>query len=69
VLPVAARRCVLTDNNDVVIKTRSHDEFITDLEETFNSMRQFRWKLNLSAFSACHKENYSGSLLVTEELK
>jgi hypothetical protein len=32
--------------DDVVIKTRSHDEFITDLEETFNLLRRFRWKLN-----------------------
>jgi hypothetical protein len=32
--------------DDVVIKIRSHDEFITDLEETFNNLRQFRWKLN-----------------------
>jgi hypothetical protein len=32
--------------DDVVIKTRSHNEFITDLEETLNSLRQFRWKLN-----------------------
>jgi hypothetical protein len=28
--------------NDMVIKTRSHDEFIADLEETFNSLRRFR---------------------------
>jgi hypothetical protein len=27
--------------DDVVIKTRSHDEFITDLEEMFNSLRKF----------------------------
>jgi hypothetical protein len=27
--------------DDVVIKTRSHDEFITDIEETFNSLRKF----------------------------
>jgi hypothetical protein len=27
--------------DDVVIKTRSHEEFITDLEETFNSLRKF----------------------------
>jgi hypothetical protein len=27
--------------DDVVIKTRSHDEFIIDLEETFNSLRRF----------------------------
>jgi hypothetical protein len=32
--------------DDVVIKTRSHDEFIPDLEETFNSLCKFRWKLN-----------------------
>jgi hypothetical protein len=32
--------------DDMVIKTRSHNEFITDLEETFNSLRNFRWKLN-----------------------
>jgi hypothetical protein len=32
--------------DDVVIKTRSYDEFITDLEETFNSLQWFRWKLN-----------------------
>jgi hypothetical protein len=32
--------------DDVVIKNRAHDEFITDLEETFNSLRKFRWKLN-----------------------
>jgi hypothetical protein len=27
--------------DDVVIKTRSHDEFITDLKETFHSLLQF----------------------------
>jgi hypothetical protein len=27
--------------DDMVIKTRSHDEFIPDLEETFNSLRKF----------------------------
>jgi hypothetical protein len=27
--------------DDVVIKTRSHDEFITDLEEMFNSLQMF----------------------------
>jgi hypothetical protein len=30
----------------VVIKTRNQDEFISDLEETFHSLRKFRWKLN-----------------------
>jgi hypothetical protein len=32
--------------DDVVIKTRVHDEFVPDLEETFNSLCKFRWKLN-----------------------
>jgi hypothetical protein len=32
----------------VVIKNRTHDEFISDLEETFCSLRKFRWKLNLT---------------------
>jgi hypothetical protein len=29
-----------------IIKTRNHDEFITDLEETFSSLCKFQWKLN-----------------------
>ena len=32
--------------NDVIIKTKTQDQFIADLEETFNSLRKFRWKLN-----------------------
>jgi hypothetical protein len=32
--------------DDVVIKTRNHDDFIADLEETFSSLRKFQWKLN-----------------------
>jgi hypothetical protein len=32
--------------DDVVIKTRNHDDFIADLEETFISLYKFRWKLN-----------------------
>jgi hypothetical protein len=32
--------------DNMVIKTRSHDQFITDLEEMFNSLRRFRWKPN-----------------------
>jgi hypothetical protein len=31
---------------DVVIKTRNLDDLIADLEETFNSLRRYRWKLN-----------------------
>jgi hypothetical protein len=32
--------------DDVVIKTRNCDEFIFDLEETFNNLHKFLWKLN-----------------------
>jgi hypothetical protein len=32
--------------DDVVIKTRDSDDLITDLEETFSSLRRFWWKLN-----------------------
>ena len=32
----------------VVVKTKEFDSFIPDLEETFNSLRSFRWKLNLT---------------------
>jgi hypothetical protein len=32
--------------DDVVIKTRESSDLITDLEETFSSLRRFRWKLN-----------------------
>jgi hypothetical protein len=32
--------------DDVVIKTRNPEDLIADMEETFNSLRKFRWKLN-----------------------
>jgi hypothetical protein len=32
--------------DDVVVKTRSPERLITDLEETFASLRKYRWKLN-----------------------
>ena len=32
--------------DDVVVKTKTQDQFITDLEETFNSLWKFHWKLN-----------------------
>jgi hypothetical protein len=32
--------------DDVVIKTKNPDDLIADLEETFSSLRRFRWKLN-----------------------
>jgi hypothetical protein len=34
--------------DDVVVKTRNFDMLITDLEETFASLREYRWKLNLN---------------------
>jgi hypothetical protein len=32
--------------DDVIIKTRNPEGLIADLEETFNSLRKFQWKLN-----------------------
>jgi hypothetical protein len=32
--------------DDVVVKIRNSDTLITDLEETFASLREYRWKLN-----------------------
>jgi superoxide dismutase len=32
--------------DDMVIKTKNPDDLIADLEETFSSLRRFRWKLN-----------------------
>ena len=32
--------------DDVVVKTKEFDTFIPNLEETFSSLRSFRWKLN-----------------------
>jgi hypothetical protein len=32
--------------DDVVVKTRSSDTLIADLEENFTSLREYQWKLN-----------------------
>jgi hypothetical protein len=32
--------------DDVVVKTRDSSTLIDDLEETFASLREYRWKLN-----------------------
>jgi hypothetical protein len=32
--------------DDVVVKTRNYDMLITDLEETFATLREYQWKLN-----------------------
>jgi hypothetical protein len=34
--------------DDVVVKTRNSDTLIADLEETFTSLREYQWKLNLN---------------------
>jgi hypothetical protein len=39
--------------DDMVIKTRNHGEFIPYLEETFNSLRKFWWKLNPTKCLRC----------------
>ena len=39
--------------DDVVVKMKTQDQFITDLEETFNSLRKFRWKLNVQKLTGC----------------
>jgi hypothetical protein len=46
--------------DDVVIKTRDSDDLIIDLEETFSSLRRFRWKLNPTK---CVFGLHSGKLL------
>jgi hypothetical protein len=35
---------------DDVVKTRNSDTLIADLEETFASLREYRWKLNPNKF-------------------
>jgi hypothetical protein len=39
-------RNIETYVDDMVIKTRNPDDLIANLEETFSSLRRFRWKLN-----------------------
>ena len=46
--------------DNVVVKTKSQDQFISDWEETFNSLRKFRWKLNPTKCVFCVS---SGKLL------
>jgi len=56
--------------DDVVVKTSNSDDFIKDLEETFDSLRKFRWNLNpQTVFLANYQENYSVSSSVTEALR
>jgi hypothetical protein len=46
--------------DDVVVKTRNSDTLIADLEETFTSLREYRWKLNPNK---CAFDVPSGKLL------
>jgi hypothetical protein len=39
--------------DDVVVKTRNSDMLIADFEETFASLREYRWKLNLNKCVFC----------------
>ena len=32
--------------DDIITKTKCNDQFITDLSETFEYLRKFKWKLN-----------------------
>ena len=34
--------------DDVVVKTKTTDNLIADLEETFTNLNKYRWKLNPS---------------------
>jgi hypothetical protein len=56
--------------DDVVVKTRNSSTLIDDLEETFASLHEYRWKLNrTSASSAYLRVNYSASSSATAALK
>jgi dsDNA-binding SOS-regulon protein len=46
--------------DDVVVKTRNSETLIADLEETFASLREYRWKLSMNK---CVFEVPSGKLL------
>jgi hypothetical protein len=53
---------------DLVIKTRNHDDFIADLEETFTHASSGGSSTRQSASLAYHWGNYSGLSSVIEEL-
>jgi hypothetical protein len=56
--------------DDVVVKTRNSDTLIADLEETFTSLREYRWKLNPNkCVFGVPSENYSASLSATAASK
>jgi hypothetical protein len=48
--------------DDVVVKTRDSNTLIDDLEETFASLREYRWKLNPNKCVLAYlRANYSAS--------
>ena len=47
--------------DDVVIKTRSNDQFIADLQETFENLKRFKWKFPPSACLSSRLRSYSAS--------
>jgi hypothetical protein len=56
--------------DDVVVKTRSHDQFITDLAEMFENLKKFKWKLNpTKCIFGVHPGNSSASSSTTEASK
>jgi hypothetical protein len=56
--------------DDVVVKTRNSDTLIAALEETFASLREYRWKLNPNkCVFGVPSENYSASSSAIAALK
>jgi hypothetical protein len=56
--------------DDVVIKTMNLENFINDLQQVFNSLRRYCWKLNLeNAYSRYQPRSCSDSSSVTRELR
>jgi hypothetical protein len=43
--------------DDMVVKTRNSDMLITDLEETFASLREYQWKLNPNKCVFCVEDH------------
>ena len=56
--------------DDVVVKTKSQDQFISDLEETINSLRKFAGNSTQPSVSSAYPlENYPDSSSAIEETK
>ena len=56
--------------DDIVIKTRSNNQFIDDLQETFENLRRFKWKLNpTKSIFGVPQASYSASSSAAGESK